>query len=349
MEATRENDVHIVFSTDDNYIKYLAIAIYSLETHITSANKYNIYILNYGISEQNRNKIKFLITKNNINIEFIDISKYLANIENKILYTRLHFTPAIYYRFFISNIFAIYKKVIYCDCDIVFKNDIAKLWQIDLKNNYIAAVKDISVRKESFSNKTKIKNYYTEILKLKNPRNYFNSGILIFNIEQLKSVNFSELCISVLQQLKTPRYPDQDVLNILCEDKVLFLDYKWNVLNHILVEHPDIIKYLCNNEKENFVNAYNSPSILHFSSPIKPWQNPCICNAEHFWFYAQKTTFYEEIIYSNIIEKVSLINKKEHFYSNVFEYIFSIKNDDIYKIITLLGIKIKLLRRTKSE
>ena len=94
-------------------------------------------------------------------------------------------------------------------------------------------------------------------------------------------------------------FPDQDVLNILCEGKVYYLDESWNtMMNHsddnksrlkVAKMAPRII-YL------NYLKARKNPKIVHFAGYQKPWQYLNCDMSDYFWKYARRTMFYEEII-----------------------------------------------------
>ena len=55
------------------------------------------------------------------------------------------------------------------------------------------------------------------------------------------------------------------------------------------------------------VDGYNSTfkgqKIIHYTSGKKAWNNPGYDLAYYFWEYARRTTFYEEILYINILSK----------------------------------------------
>ena len=131
------NEIPIFFSTDDNYIPYLDVAISSLIANASKSFNYKIIILNTGLDEVNLSKIK-LNEKIGFKIEFVDISKQLENIKSK-LKDVYHFSITTYYRLFIASLFPEYKKVIYLDCDLVVLGDISKLYSIELGDNILGA------------------------------------------------------------------------------------------------------------------------------------------------------------------------------------------------------------------
>ncbi len=339
----------IVFSVDNNYLPYLAVAIRSLIDNIHSKNQYEIFILEDKLSKANKTKIQYMETEN-VKITFIPINSYIENFDSSIFYLCDHFSISAYFRFFIPQIFKNFDKLLYCDCDAIFLKDPAELFDIDLQDNWLGVVHDTEAIRYIFTNKKD--NYYTEKLKLKNPKNYFQSGFLLMNIPKLLEVDFEKKCIDKLKEIKTPRYVDQCILNFVCEDNVLFLDASWNVENHLMIFNKDISTMLPYKIYVEYLDALKSPKFLHFSGCIKPWQDPSSYNAHLFWEYARKTIFYEEIIYRNqkSFSNVVLLPQKK-FYKNFLQKIFSMKtlkvNNKTFKVVTILGIRIKFKRRKK--
>ena len=175
--------------------------------------------------------------------------------------------------------------------------------------------------------------------------------MLLLNISKLIEEDFFHNCIATLKRIKKPRFVDQCILNIVCENKVKFLDAKWNVENHLHVWRKDLINELPNDIYQEYENNLQQAKFLHYTGSEKPWQNPASFNADLWWKYAQKTPFYEEIIYKNakkyIEKRKSIIPMK---YTNLLQRIFSIKNDKsrpdkVYKVVTILGLKLKLKKR----
>ena len=300
-----ENEISIIMPSDENYLPFLSTTVVSIIENASKNDKYSIYVLNTEINEKYQNRVKKLERKN-LKITFIDVSKYIDLFDKNMFYLWGHFTIATYFRFFIPIIFKNFKKVIYCDSDAVFLDNPAKLYDIDLENKMLGAFSDIEI---VYKDIDYIKNdYYTKTLKLKDPTNYFQAGLLILDVQKLIQENFYEKCINTLKRIKTPRYFDQDILNIICEDKVKFIDGYWNFENHLLVEKssihmlpPNIIKYLHNTKNIKF---------LHFTGLKKPWHHPFSPNAHLFWKYAIKSPFVINICLKPIFGRLLIFSKK---------------------------------------
>ena len=76
-------EIPIFFSTDDNYIPYLDVAVSSLIANASKDYDYRIIVLNTGLCPKNIAKVKRNEQPGFI-IDFVDISENLENIYNAI-------------------------------------------------------------------------------------------------------------------------------------------------------------------------------------------------------------------------------------------------------------------------
>lgn len=175
--------IPVFFSTDDNYVPYLVVALQSLVENSKNKYNYEINILNTGINNENKKALKDF-EKSNIHIKFVDVSMKIKSIYKKLVaQLRDYYSPSIYYRLFIPTLFPKYKKALYLDCDIVILDDIAKLYNTDLKGNMIGATVDqvVSVN-EDFK-------YYTDnALGVENTK-YFNSGVILMDLDKFRAAD----------------------------------------------------------------------------------------------------------------------------------------------------------------
>lgn len=298
--AFKDNNIPICFSADDNYAPYLGVAIKSLIENSSFKNNYNIFILDDGITKQNQALILSLIeNKNNFSITFINTNSFLGKIDKSIFKIHSHFAIPTYYRFFIPTIFSEFKKMIYLDCDIIILDDIAKLYETEIQDNILAAVKDIDLIRNLHTDEkyiSKMYEYVAKDLRIKNPYNYFQAGVLLLNIQKMKEEDFQTKCIKKLKEIKSPKFVDQDILNCICEEKVYELDLSWNVEHHVPISSKILSKQLSEELKDNFLSAVSSPKIIHYTSSQKPWKNKDCKMADYFWKYAELTPFHSKLL-----------------------------------------------------
>lgn len=113
-------------------------------------------------------------------------------------------------------------RIIYLDADLFVNRDIKELWDVDVREYYLAGVVDEGV---DIHNYPRILNKYPEIKK----ESYFNSGVLYMNLKKLREFgNLKKLVVDFLIENPEAGLPDQDALNVLFHNKVLYLDGSWN-------------------------------------------------------------------------------------------------------------------------
>lgn len=121
-------------------------------------------------------------------------------------YSHGYYTPTVYFRFFIPEIFAHYEKVLYLDSDLICLRDIADLYRVDIGGNLLGAVRDVEyarIYNENCEIKGyRVKDYCDDILKLKDYTHYFNSGVLGFNIKKCREFALTDKLLKRLAEVK---------------------------------------------------------------------------------------------------------------------------------------------------
>lgn len=263
-------EIPIFFSTDDNYIPYLDVAIASLIANASKDYNYRIIVLNTGIRPENVSKIK-LNERDGFVIDFIDISRSLEKIKSHFRNV-YHFSIVTYYRLFIASLFPQYDKIVYLDCDLVVLGDISKLYSIELGDNILGAVSDQYV-----CNTREFRLYAEKAIGV-NPDTYFNAGVLVISLEQFRKNDIENKFVKLITEHDFDLLdPDQAYLNYLCFGKTHILPNGWN-------KAPTEI--ICEGNK----------NIVHYNLYKKPWQYDDIIDGEYFWQYANKSPFYELIL-----------------------------------------------------
>lgn len=320
-----QNTIPIIFCPDNNYCKYFAVTLQSLIDNSSTNKYYDIIILNTNINPRYKDMLYSMLPKN-FSLRFYDIDYFInENFNNLVLKPKNNWSVAMYYRMFIPLIMQKYDKVLYLDSDIVCNKKIDKLFNIDSENSYALVVRDtISAVLDYPKNKVRLF-YMKNELKLSNSYNYFNSGMIMFNI---KNINIDTYISDFKKSLKTLNllFPDQDLLNIILENKIKIIHSKYNYLTGEIAWNKNYINLLSGEYYTEFVEAMNAQIIIHYTSPMKPWNTPSQDYAHVFWHYARKTPFYEEILYTNILDKsnkkfrnsIKNINLKKKLYFNYY-------------------------------
>ena len=325
--AYSEQNVAICLTTDDRYIYDCAVSIRSLIANSSNENNYDIVIAYNSLSKENRTLLHSLGKENNnVSIRFLFIGRLLTD---SALQSHGYYGVTVYYRLFIPLIYRNYKKVIYLDSDTILERDVAQLYNTELGNHWVAACRDYGVMVRVRQGGRESEEYHTGDLGLPHgSADYFNSGVLIFNVDAFKQNN---LFAAFLEHMQSQRkkvfasrkvkswvdirvgplflFPDQDILNIVCHDHVLYLNPSWNVLIESGLRKGSF-HFLPEQMYEAYLASREDPFIIHYAGGIKPRSAPRLDMAEAYWHYARQLPFYEAIIYDNILREVDSKYKK---------------------------------------
>lgn len=267
--------IPIFFTIDDGYAPYLHVALIALIKNASKDRRYKIIVVYQELNEENRNNLAKLVEDYpNFEMEFKFMKQSLDMITDRIE-NRLrsdYFTMTIYFRIFIPDMYPEYDKAIYIDSDIIVPGDISELYDTDMHDNLIGVVTDGSV-----NDVPELQRYMTESLGLK-LGDYFNSGMLLMNMKELRNVHLAEHFLYLLNKYHFDCVaPDQDYLNSMCYGKIEYLDSCWDAMP--------------NRNKPEIEN----PKIIHYNLFDKPWCYDDIQYQDYFWEYAKQSVYYDKI------------------------------------------------------
>ena len=299
MPAFNENNIAISMVSSDEYAPFAAVVIASIIENSTSAFNYDIVLLTNDMLQRNKWRIeKMQEQHSNISIRVLDISRM---IENFTFYTWAHFTSNTYYRLLTPDVFENYDKVIYLDSDIVVNHDIAELFQTDISGHYMAAAYDTHVVAYCTQNPPlEQRDYNIRVLKMKDPEQYFQAGVSLFNIKEIKR-DFKQGYLIEQGMANKLRWLDQDLLNMLFYGRIKRLSNQWNVMVSNIPENLDEY-HLPSDLRKEYYDARRNPFIVHYVGRAIPCNTTEPDLYEHFWKYARKTIYYEILLQKMTID-----------------------------------------------
>lgn len=292
-----EKDVPIVIASNDYYAPYISTLLLSIIEHTSPDRFYKIFILTHDMSDDNKAKLCDITSEaksSNVSVDFIDPGSFLDGYS---LYTRAHFSVETYYRLVLPELFNSVKKLVYIDVDMIVQTDLAELYDTDVTGFLLAAAHDADTAGLYNGYVPDKKQYMDTVMKMKDPYQYFQAGTIVFNLEEFRNTfttkEILDFAVSEKWQLL-----DQDILNILCEGKVKYIDMSWNVMfDYGGVRKKEIIRLAPRWLYDMYIEARKHPKIIHYAGPEKPWLNPKSDYAEVFWNYARRTPYYEYMLY----------------------------------------------------
>lgn len=274
---TIKDVIPIVFATNESYAPYAGVAIKSLIDNSDKNVNYHIFVFYTKLSNNMIFRLEKLSTEN-VCVEAVDISSYVQNFSSS-LYPQATYSVEMYYRMLIATVLPMFDKVVYLDCDIVVLDDVQNLYNITNFENgeLLAGGHDMNLDEDAK------RHIYS--LGLKEFDKYINSGILVLNTKQIRQENTFAQINDVLKKYPRLWFPDQDAINIICANRICYFDSYWN-----FQWSSTFGKYVKGMVNEKY-------GIVHYTTKVKPWNNPTMPLSEYFWKYAKQTHFYEQILY----------------------------------------------------
>lgn len=286
--------VPVVFAADNNYVPQLTTTIYSAMKNASPDRYYDVTVLQRDIDWHNQQRMRdFFSQFTNMNLRFANVERLMSGYE--LSTNNEHISVETYYRFLIQQALPFYNKVLYLDSDIIIPGDIAKLYDTELGDTLLAAIHDIDFLGNLNVKHGKRMEYAKGILKMKNPYDYFQAGVLVLNTKAMREQYTIKQWLTYASNTAYI-YNDQDVLNICCEGKVTYLPWEWNVVHDCGGRVGNLFVQAPNDMYDTYMQSRSNPQIIHYAGYQKPWVDPDCDYAPVYWDYARDTPFYEALL-----------------------------------------------------
>ncbi|OCG26827.1 hypothetical protein A9G11_13330 [Gilliamella sp. wkB108] len=289
--------LNIALGFDDNYAMPAGVAISSV---IKNTPNYNLHFHLFidNVSEKNLEKFKELCSDNiSITLYYLN-NNFVINPKTLVLHIA---TVSTCVRFIMPKILvSITDKLIYIDSDIICLQSLAKIAEYNIDNYVAGVISDTKDMQQTISKMYKI-----------DSTKYFNAGVLLINTKNWCEANISEKALELINDGNIYKFADQDVLNILLENKTLLLPIKFNTK----------IKISIDAHQEKNIKPYTV--ILHYISQNKPWYKVYL--SEIFTHYFQLSPWKNEKLplsgdSSSIRNYAKYLIKKGHYVKAIYYY-----------------------------
>lgn len=266
----KKAEIPIFFACDEGFVKYTMVSMKSIMENADRSRKYHIYILHMGITEATQAKV-LAMADEEFAIDFVDVTDKMKSIADK-LPIRDYYSNTTYFRLFIPDMFPQYCKALYIDSDTIVVGNIAELYDHKLGKLYAGVCPDRVVAQTDI-----LGDYVEKVLGVKRTR-YFNAGVMLMNCSQFRENHLLDEFLEMLHVYLFVVAQDQDYLNLICKNQVLYIEPKWNAQVYGELACPE-----------------EEVGLFHFNMAAKPWHYEDCRLAEYFWKYAKKTVDYDAI------------------------------------------------------
>ena len=247
----REEKKAIVLGADNAYMNKVETTIKSLCVH---HDNLKFYVFNDDLPREWFQLMEKRLETLNSEIVNVQIDSSILK-DYRLPFEGLSY--ATFFRYFIPK-YVSESRALYLDSDIIVRKPIDELWDLDLTDIPLAAVRD---------------DFYTHI---------FNAGFLLINNDMWRAENVTQDLIQLTNQYHQTDFGDQGILNRLFENRWKELDSSYNFMVGM-----DTIAYF-QNKNDWYPHAElleASAKMIHYTGK-KPWQQITLNRLrEEWWFY----------------------------------------------------------------
>lgn len=272
----KSNKIPVVWGLDEKYVLQAFVVMHSILLHSEETFLF-VLITADNIAEQVE-EMREQLARHYATFEIEVIQLPADAFADAGIYTP-YLSRAAYFRLMIPKTLQEYKKCIYLDCDTIVNGNLKELYNISIDDCYIAGVKDCHIIENN------VKEYqHQKILGIPSMLNYINSGVMLMNLEKLRTDNMIEKFVA--QAKKENWNEDQDVLNVCCYGAIKVLPLKYNLFHFYLGGRIKELFGLAYNE-EDFAFDWKRPYILHTGGEYKAWTDERFEGAKMWWRLAE--------------------------------------------------------------
>jgi lipopolysaccharide biosynthesis glycosyltransferase len=214
--------VVLTLASNERYFPGLYCAAASALRYLDPTRKVDLKVLDGGISETFRKVLSDLVGRvgRRVQLEFVTVNPSIFG--NATLGPgQSHMT---YCRTLLPQLLDV-PRLIYLDCDVLVFRDLSELFDLELSpGKILAAVPDsqtLTLGDDS--------HVLAGAMNLSADGRYFNAGVMLLNLDELKKQNFTEKSLEFFTSWRGDyRFWDQSAINLLLHGQIEELPEHWN-------------------------------------------------------------------------------------------------------------------------
>lgn len=266
--------MNILLAPNNYYVMPTIVLLQSLFE--TAEEKLDIYVIHSDLAEENIRRFDRFVTKHGGAFHEIRIDDSIFDKAH----TSIHITKHAYYRLLAQQVLPeTVEKILYLDGDIVVNKSLLGLYDMSFmgengKEKYFVVCEGPGVSQREWS--------VYETLNIPRAYLYFNSGVLLMNLKLLREKFDLQVLLDYIKQMgDNLKYHDQDTLNALFYDKVIYAD--WHIYNQTILHVQN---------KAEADERLRSAAVIHYAGSDKPWKHDYKSwYFDLFWQFARRAGY----------------------------------------------------------
>lgn len=262
--------MNIVVACDENFVEHAGVLVASLEqTHLTQ--DLHVFLMHPGLDErvlewiaiQGRDRVRVsphLVTQA---LDEIRMPAYLP-------------VTAAFRLLFPLIAPEGWRHAIYLDADMLVRGSLEPVWNLRSTVELVALVRDAVV--PAFGS---WQGPPWRALGADPTAPYFNSGMMLFNLDEWRRSDCSNKALHLMQNFSLP-YGDQCAINAVCTGRVFELDPIWNAMAAIFRDDSSIA---ATEGAARLLQLRTDSVVIHFNTDRlgRPWVAGCLHPLKALW------------------------------------------------------------------
>ena len=254
----------VVYASSDLYSELAGISIVSLFENNQTEQEISVFIIDSGISAENKKKLKSVASRYSRSIVFLP-GKDIESLAGTKINVNGHSTVkslSTYYRLLLPSIIPeTVDRIIYLDCDTIVNDSLHELMELDMQGAFAMGADDCRGK------------LYRDEIGIPRDSIYINNGFLLIDLKAWRDNNIERDFIDFIHShAGVVTYDDEGVLNGVLgrmgKTGLLPLRYNTQVVFYSL-SFDEIEQYrhaVWAYTKKEVEEAIESPAIIHFTS-----------------------------------------------------------------------------------
>lgn len=260
-----KKELSVAFICDRGYVMQTSVAIRSLIDSRREDTALHIFVVTYGLEAEQEQELLSLGGEKAV-LRLVRGDGCFSEDSFPVAESRYRVaTKAALLKFYLPALLPELDLVLYLDGDIIVRRDLSELAGVELGDHLAAAVRDLP-------------QVFYERQLLGESRDYFNSGVMLLNLRQMRAEGLTERLVEARRTCADDKLMDQNVFNRVMAGRVLQLPFLYNVCYANLRRRWRRERMWTKLNAAYGTNFYSlgqirrAAAIIHYSSGEKPWK-----------------------------------------------------------------------------
>lgn len=255
--------IPVIIAFDDRFAPGAGVLMQSVLENTRSSVRF--VLLHGDVHPENRARIEQVTADTGLaTVQWIDIAEATQSLP--LPWKKQTYNQMAYARLLSAELLSD-KRAVYLDADTLMMGDVRELYEWELQGAVLAAAPDLGAYQRSRFDKP-FGEYLQRIMGDQPPRDYFNSGVLVLDLEKCRRRRLLNEVINVIHSQERLHYADQCAMNLVLRGDFARLPTRWNTLVTYqgMIDDPRVELEV----RQDVARALADPGLLHYVGG-KPW------------------------------------------------------------------------------